>query len=87
MGATQERILAALGRTEVEAITLEDIERMIGNWTAIKDGQLSVDEAFPEIAKPAADVTPADQGRRMKLGEKKSVVTVDDSAVKEDASK
>jgi hypothetical protein len=87
MGATQERILAALGRTEVEAITLEDIERMIGNWTAIKDGQLSVDEAFPEIAKPASDVTPADQGRRMKLGEKKPVVTVDDSAIKEDATK
>jgi hypothetical protein len=89
MGATQERILSALGRTEVEAITLEDIERLIGNYTAIKDGQLTVDEAFPELAKVAEQVAPADQGRRMKLGEsKKPVVTIDDSATKpEDAIK
>jgi hypothetical protein len=82
MGATQERILLALGRQEVEAITLEDIERLIGNYTAIKDGQTTVDEAFPEIMKPADQVSSADQGRRIKLGgEKKPVVTVDTSAV------
>jgi hypothetical protein len=79
MGATQERILAALGRTEVESITIEDIERLIGNYTAIKDGQISVDDAFPELTKQVDATAPADQGRRMKLGEKKKpkpVVTI-----------
>jgi hypothetical protein len=86
MGATQERILAALGRSEVEAITLEDLERLIGNFTAIKDGSTSVDEAFPEIPKTIAIVATGDEGRRMKLGSdtKKPVVTLDTSAVTSD---
>ena len=81
MGATQERILAALGRSEVEAITLEDIERLIGNYTAIKDGQTTVDEAFPELPKESPTFVPEESGRRMKLGgEKKSTVTVLDES-------
>jgi len=77
MGATLERILAALGRPEIEAITVEDLERLIGFGTAIKEGQTTVDEAFPELPKPAQPVNPEDEGRRMKLGEKKNVVTIE----------
>ena len=85
MGATQERILAALGRAEVEAITLDDLERLIGNFTAIKDGSTTVDDAFPELPRTAAPVAPGDEGRRVKLGgDKKPVVTLDTSAVPPD---
>ncbi len=77
MGATQERILAALGRAEVEAITIEDIERLLGNFTAIKDGQVSVDDAFPEVVKDVQLVPDADQGRRIKLGGKKDGVRME----------
>lgn len=43
------RILARLGRSSVEDITLEDLEVLIGAGTAIKDGDTSVDDAFPSV--------------------------------------
>jgi len=46
------RILAKVGKSSVENIGLEDLEILIGLGTAIKDGDTTVDEAFP-IAKPA----------------------------------
>jgi hypothetical protein len=81
MGATLERILAKVERADLEQVTKEDLETLIGLGTAIKEGQIKVDDAFPTLAAPTADVAPSDQGRRMKLGEKKPVVTVDMSAV------
>jgi hypothetical protein len=47
MGAVTEHILAAMNRVSVEEIDLGDIERLIGLGTAIKDGDTTVDEAFP----------------------------------------
>lgn len=70
MGATMEHILAALGRTDVETITAEDLEKLIGIGTAIKDGQTTVDEAFPEPKKEAAPLAPEDAGKRLDLGKK-----------------
>lgn len=69
MGATKERVLAALGREDVEAVTLEDMEKLLGFATAIKDGQATVDECFP-VVKQAADApapTEAEEGKRQKL--------------------
>lgn len=56
MGATKERILARIGVSNPLDITLSHLETLIGLGTAIKDGALSVDEAFPalERKKPAA---------------------------------
>lgn len=76
MGATMERILAALGRTDLETITAEDLEKLIGLGTAIKDGQTTVDEAFPELPKTAPELAPEDSGKRLSLG-KKPVVKVE----------
>ena len=70
MGATAERVLAKIGRTDIEQITKEDLEALIGMGTAIKDGQLKVDDAFPEVTKPAEPVANGDAGKRMHLGEK-----------------
>lgn len=70
------RILARLGRACVEDITLEDLEALIGAGTAIKDGDTSVDEAFPPVAKqgqptagqpaPGAQETPEQREERLK---------------------
>lgn len=71
MGATMERILAALGRTDLETVTAEDLEKLIGFGTAIKDGQATVDECFPELPKQTVvEPTPEEVGRRMKLVQK-----------------
>jgi hypothetical protein len=43
------RILAKLGKTSIENIGLSDIEVLIGLGTAIKDGDTTVDEAFPPL--------------------------------------
>jgi hypothetical protein len=74
MGATRDRVLAALGRVDIEAVTLDDMEKLIGYATAIKDGQSSVDECFP-VVKPvesAPQPTQAEEGRKMKLGKEKT---------------
>jgi hypothetical protein len=69
MGATQDRVLAALGRADLEAVTLEDLEKLIGFATAIKDGQSTVDECFPIVKSTDAPApTEAEEGRKMKLG-------------------
>jgi hypothetical protein len=87
MGATQDRVLAALGKSGIEDVGLDDLEKLIGFSSAIKDGQASVDECFPLVkAKESApSPTQSEEGRRMRLGgelNKKSIVTIDDSATK-----
>jgi len=47
MGVTQDRLLLTLGKKGIEDIDLNDLEIMTGIKTAIKDGDISVDEAFP----------------------------------------
>jgi hypothetical protein len=80
MGATQDRVLAAIGRAELEAVTLEDMEKLLGYHPAIKDGQSSVDECFPiiKLEEPAPSPSREDEGRKMKLGKvTKPVVTIE----------
>lgn len=47
MGVTKERILACVAKASIEDIDLSALEILIGLHTAIKDGDTSVDEAFP----------------------------------------
>ena len=49
MGAMQDRLLARISRRSIEDITLDDLEILIGLGTAIKNGDESVDNAFPPI--------------------------------------
>ena len=51
-GATEERILAAVGVSKAEDIDLEKLETLIGLGTAMKEGSTTLEEAFPEIEKP-----------------------------------
>lgn len=57
MGATKEMILDLLGKKGIEEIGLEDLEKLIGIGTAIKEGSISVDEAFG-VAQKVPDMTP-----------------------------
>jgi hypothetical protein len=54
MGVRQEQIFAKLGRSGVEEITLDDLATLLGLSTAIKDGDTSIDEAFPTQQKQTA---------------------------------
>lgn len=47
MGATAERVLAAIGKKTIEDIDLPALETLQGIRTAIKDGDTTVDESFP----------------------------------------
>ncbi len=85
MGATNDRVLAALQLKDVGDITLEHLERLIGFGTAIKNGDKTVDEVFPEVKQSgAAGATgsPAggEQGRRITLGKKAGPATVPPAA-------
>ena len=51
MGVTPDRILAVIGKKSVDEIDLGDMETLLGLHNAIKDGQTSVEDAFPMIAK------------------------------------
>lgn len=47
-GATQERVLSLLGVAGVEDITLEHLVQLRAIANSVKEGEISVDEAFPE---------------------------------------
>lgn len=69
MGVTQDRVLARLELKGVDDITLEHVETLIGIGTAIKSGDMQLDQAFPQAApSPVPPGTP--EGRRIKLNKK-----------------
>lgn len=67
MGADKDRVLAAVQKASVEDIGLSELEQLIGMGTSVKEGRVSVDEAFPAPQMPNA---PTQEGRRMPLGAK-----------------
>jgi hypothetical protein len=52
MGVESERVLAAIQKQSIESVDLEDLATLIGIGTAIKDGELTIDDAFPPPEKP-----------------------------------
>lgn len=46
-GVTEDRVLAVLGRKSADEVTFDDVAKLIGLGTAIKDGETTVEEAFP----------------------------------------
>jgi len=48
-GIVKERVLARVGKKSIEDIDLTDLELLVGLTTAMKDGELSADEAFPKV--------------------------------------
>lgn len=70
MGAKEERILAVVGCRKVEDIGAEQLEVLIGLGTALKDGDTTLEEAFPNAipqgkvgANPLEETQPAKERR------------------------
>jgi hypothetical protein len=51
MGVPQDRILARAGVARLEDIGMDQLELLIGLGTALKDGAVSLEDAFPEQQK------------------------------------
>jgi hypothetical protein len=59
MGVTTERLLSSIGLGGVEDITLDHIVTLRGIFNALKEGETSIEEAFPEgggLGAPQASV-------------------------------
>ena len=54
MGIALDRILAVLGKVGLEDIDLKDLETLTGLKTAIKDGDTTIEAAFPAIVSAPA---------------------------------
>lgn len=65
MGVTEERLFAAIDRAGIEDITLDDLATLKGLATAIRDGDTTVDQAFPEIKKEQKDDAPRSKAEQM----------------------
>lgn len=59
MGVAAERVLAVIERPGLDDVTLDDLVILKGLATAIKDGDTTVDEAFPVPQAKQADTKPA----------------------------
>lgn len=49
LGVSEARILKTLNKEGIEDISLQDIEDLTGLKTALKDGDTTLDEAFPKV--------------------------------------
>jgi len=60
MGVPKEKVLAVLQKKAVEDVGLEDLETLLGLHNAIKEGEVTLDEAFPApTSVKAPDFGPA----------------------------
>lgn len=66
-GVTQDRVFARLEVTGIDDITLEQLATLVGLGTAIREGTITIDEAFPPVT-PTAAVASAPQGQRFAIG-------------------
>jgi hypothetical protein len=69
MGVSADRVLASIGHSKVDEVTLEDLENLIGTFTAIKEGSTTIENAFPPVVKEQRkvekpDFTPPKEDRR-----------------------
>lgn len=49
IGVPVERVIPRVDRKSIDDVTLEDLEVLIGLGTAVKNGERSIDDAFPPI--------------------------------------
>lgn len=52
LGVNEKRVCASVEKAGVEEIGLTELETLIGVYSAVRDGEQTVDEAFPEPKKP-----------------------------------
>jgi hypothetical protein len=67
MGVPHDRILPRVGKPSLEDVGLDEVEMLIGLGTAIKEGSISIDEAFPAITAAPSPTAGAKEGERVQL--------------------
>jgi hypothetical protein len=65
LGVTADRVLARLGKQGPDDVGVDDLEVLIGLGTAIKNNEMTIDDAFP--APMPAPAAPGDDGKRISL--------------------
>lgn len=75
MGVTPEQVCAGVGRESIEAISLEDLELLIGAGTAIKEGVTTLDAVFPVATEGDAAPTRGAAGLKNILAHARSKPT------------
>lgn len=70
LGVTPDRILAVIKRPGIEDVTLEDVILLRGLFQAVRDGESTVEEAFP---LPAVEIQAGDTAQPAKEGTKSRV--------------
>lgn len=65
IGVPNDRVFQKLGVKGIEDIGLEQLEVLIGLGTAIKGGEMQLDDAFPAVAP--APAAPAQDGKRISM--------------------
>jgi len=67
LGIDNERLFAAINVKGLEEITLDKLGVLLGYHTAISDGDMTLDEAFPEVDKPkSSGLTPPQKKAKAK---------------------
>lgn len=62
MGVPADRVLASIGHSRIDEVTLDDLENLIGTFTAIKEGSVSIENAFPPVVRETRKVEMPDFG-------------------------
>jgi hypothetical protein len=65
LGVTADRVLARLGKQGPDDVGVDDLEVLIGLGTAIKNNEMTIEDAFP--APMPAPASPAEDGKRISL--------------------
>jgi len=71
MGIFEERLLASLGYESIENIGLEDLEKLHGAASLIREGQTTVDKAFPPLEPDKATGSVVDRAKAKAAAKKK----------------
>ena len=67
MGVDRERVLAAVEKESTESVDLNDLAMLIGIGTAIKDQEVTIEEAFPLTREATGPPTTGQKGAREEL--------------------
>jgi len=78
LGIDTERVFKALGIKDETELTEEKLDILAGNKTAINDGEITIDEAFPPIEPKGPEDT---KGSRQKIGFGKEPSKVEEAPI------
>jgi hypothetical protein len=77
IGVTQEMLLNFVGCPSMEDVGLREIEQLIGTFSAIKEGDTTIDEQFPEASISPEQAEQIKKIRKLRAALNKSLITVE----------